>query len=685
MSVSVYQSLPRVNFRGVQDESTVNLAMPVESLGIRLPLFFTLAPWGDEAAARYVDASGAKLLYGDEILNPKSAFFTHQNVFLRSNFTGGAKALVQRVVPEDAKQGSGRLALDMVADELPVYERNPDGSFKLDALGAKIDTGTKVDGYRLQWRMVEIPTAEDSAFGVGDASDGTMVSVKDGTVSTLTPIMDMLARFRGAKNVGFRLIAPTAGSNEPADVDQNERLGTFLYRFQEVQRSSANSTSTLKRTLMGESYVPFSFKEGVVDLTTNVLYSAGDVINQAYESTDPTAFTGYGNFERMHFYTAGMEAILATLAAAEAVASGEAVQEAHLLNILTGVDANGIPYNSFVVEGPSKGGLMFGELTNHYLLGGSDGTLGTASYNTLINDMLDGLEESEIPYASIARMPFDSVWDSGFPMATKLKFAKFHGLRPDVFIHVCTQDVSQPINTPSQDSSIGITLRSTFRAMQESSEFGTKALRFAVFSCAGYLINDDYTGLVPFLEWMCLKGAEYMGAENGEMNSTYAFGRGEQNVVTRYRTHNAGTKPENAKNADWNNGVNFPEWYDMSRLFYAGIQSIYENHTSILHSYFNTQIACNLTRIGHVVWREMSGDDQLTDDEFLDAVNARVVAKTTGRYDGRVDITSNAYYNALDEALSFSWHLNIGMAGENIRTVENLAIISQRRRNEVSA
>jgi hypothetical protein len=255
-----------------------------------------------------------------------------------------------------------------------------------------------------------------------------------------------------------------------------------------------------------------------------------------------------------------------------------------------------------------------------------------------------------------------------------------------VYIHACTQDVLQPLNTPSEDSSIGITLRSHFRAMQESSEFGTKALRFAVVKSAGYLINDNYDGLVPFLEWFCLKGAEYMGAENGTMNGDARFGRGEQNVVTRYRDHNGNPLQDlNAKNNDWNNGLNSPEYYGMQQLFFPALQSIYENHTSILHSYFNTQIACNLTRIGHIVWRELSGDDTLTDDEFIDEVNRRVTLKTTGKYDSRVDITPDAHYTLLDQNLGYSWHLNIEMAGENIRSVENLAIIAQRRRNDEAA
>jgi hypothetical protein len=656
--------------------------MPGESLPIRVPLFFTLAAWGETDKARYVDGDGQELLYGKELTNPRSKFFTHQSQFIRSHFAAGGKALLQRLVPTDAKRATARLALDMVADELPVYERNADGTFKLDVNGAKVVVvGETVQGFRLQWKLVEIPAGN---YGMGQASEGGLVSAKDGEVSTLTPMIDINARHVGekGKNLGFRLSAPTINSVDPADADLQNTLGSFLYRIQMVARTDSKSTARLLTNLDGGNYVDFSMKKGAVDLANDVEYYGGKNITRSYETTDLSQFTGFGNFEKISFYDANLLDILTQLKDAEEAHTGDEIADAHLINILTGVDVNGVPYHTFVIEGPQSGGLLFTETSNQFMVGGTDGTIGVAEYNALVDSILSGLQDTNFPYADIARMPYDSVWDSGFPVETKLKFSGFHAIRPDVHVHACTQDVLKPLNSVSADSSIGVTLRSHFRASQESAEFGTKACRYSVVMSAGQLINDNYDGLVPFLEWLLIKGAEYMSAADGSMNSDFAFGRGEQNIVTRYRDHNAGTKLLGARKNDWDNGLNFAEWFDMSRLFYAGLQSIHEVHTSILHSYLNVVIACNLTRIGHIVWREMSGDSQLTDEEFLEQVVAKVNERTAGKYDGRVTITPNAYYNAQDEALGFSWHLDIGMAGDNIRTVQNLAVIAQRRRNE---
>ena len=684
MPVSALSSLPRTNFRGFRDTTPVNVAMPVESLPIRLPLFMNFAPWGDYANAGYVNAAGLGILNGSEVIDPKSKFFTHQSQFIRSHFTAGGTALFLRLKAPNAKQATFRLAIDVLADKVPLYERNNDNSLRLDEDLQPIPTGETTDGHFVMWKWVPIPNQVDGSSGymAGNKSVGTQVSSIDGSRSDLIPVIDGLGRWEGDRgnNIGFRFLAPTVRSTEPADEELNEDLGAFLYRLQVVERATRNSTAALVRTLQEESFVNFSFKQHTVNLDTEQQYYLGKVVRPAYESTDPQAFTGYGPVEKIGAYDTLIEELLTKLAAAESAFTSEEIADPHLMNFLTGVDVAGNPYHTLIVKGPADGGMNFGEMSNLYMVGGADGDVNATTYNTAVDELVSNLDNYGVPFKDIARMPYDSVFDSGFPLATKLKFANFHNIRPDVHPHVCCQDVGRRLNTPSEDASIAVTLRSHFRSMQESQEFGTRPVRFTVVGQAGYLIGDNYDGIVPFLEYLLILATRYMGAANGEMNEAQAFGRGEQNVVTRYREHNAVSQDPEIRNTNWNNGLNYTEYYDMSRLFWAGLQSIHEDHTSIFHGYINVCIACNLTRIGHIVWRELSGDSQYKDAEFLDEVMKRVTAKTTGKYDNRVDITPNAYLTDVDAKLGFPWHLDIGMAGDNIRTVENLAVVASRRR-----
>lgn len=683
-NVSIYSSMPRTVFRGIKDDSAVVISMPVSSLPIHLPLFLSLAPWGEENKARFVNASGINILYGSEVLNPKTPFFTHQSQFMRANFEGGASAMFLRLVPEEATQGSMRFGIDMVADKIPEYERNLDGSYKRDVSGNKIPTGNEVDGFRLQIRKTEIPVFSGQLdFGLGAPSVGEMTSADTGDTSTFHPFFDGMARFRGgrATNLGIRLSAPTVASGEPANDAAASRMNTFIYRIQQVKRASPMSTPTVVQAWNGRNIVDFSFTPDAEDPATNVGYDINKTVVKAFEGDTPDTFSGWGHFERIHGYDNNLSAVLGSIAAAEELITGEPI-DPNTINFLTGVDVNGIPYHSFIIEGPDLGGLLISENTTHYFEGGSDGDVSNVKYNELMDAVLEGLDAFHVPLYDIAAYPFNGVWDSGFPLATKLKFTAFHNLRPDVIVHACTQDALERLNSPTEDSSIGVALRSSFRAQQESAEFGTKAMRFFCQMNAGKLVSSDYDGIVPFLEDTMKRVAQYAGAGSGEMNPAYSFGRGSQNVITRFKDHNVISRPPAARNVDWSNGITYAEMFDIGdRIFVAGYQSMYENQTSVCHSYLNVLILNNLTRIGHIVWRNWTGDSKLTPEEFAAAIEQNVLDLARDKYDSRAEIRPVCYYTKLAQDLGYLWDLDIEAGLENMRTVERLAVIARRRRD----
>lgn len=683
--ISIYSSTPRTHFRGIKDEGAVSIAMPVDTVAMRFPLFASFSPFGDYNEPLAVDGSSIGLTHGGDVINPRSKFFNHQTLFMRTQFQGGGSAIFLRLEADGAKKATARLGIDVVKDDLPVYERNANGSYKRNSNGDLIPTGDTVEGYRAQWRVIEVPVYNgESDFGKGAEQEGSMVSASNGDASTFYPVMDFAGRWDGElyNNFGFRISAPSALDREPIDSELVEVLGARPYRFQVMQRVNANTTPFPMPTLTSEQFIDFTFIDAIDDRVGTKEYNIARTYMTAYESEKPEEFTGYGAFSDLHVYNDHIETILTILSEAEAAHKNEDVGNIHEFNFMTGSDINEIPYHTFKVEGPRDGGVLLSETSSHFMKGGNDGDVSQEAFNEKFDTMLSSLANSHIPFGDIARMPYDTVFDSGFPLETKLKFVEFHNLRPDVYPHICTQDVSKKINTPSEDSSILLTLRSHFRSQIESPEFGTKATRFALFNCAGYFPGDEYKGLVPFMEFIVLKGAEYMGSTDGKMKSSYVFGRGDRNVVTRYVRHNAGKKPLNARNSDWNNGVNYPEFFDMKRLSYMGIQSIYADHTSPLHSYFNVQIACNLTRIGHAVWRELSGDDQLDDAVFLKEVERRCNELAFEAYDDRVIPTPKAYYTALDVALGTHWHLDWECQFKNIKTTQVLSVIAQRARNE---
>lgn len=683
--ISAYSSTPRTRFIGIKDEGAVSIAMPVESVPIRFPLFAAFSPIGDYDEPLAVNGSSISLTHGNDVIQPRSKFYNHQTHFMRTHFEAGGSAIFLRLKADGAKRSTARLGIDIVEDELVQYELNADGSYRRNSEGELVPTGQTVLGHRAQLKIMEISEIDGvSTFGKAKPAEGMMVSSVDGEASTFYPLVDIEGRWDGSlyNNVGFRMFAPSALDREPIDEELVETLGARPYRLQIVQRANESSSPFVIPTMTSEQFLNFTFVDAIDDRVGAKEYNIARIFKETYETEKPEEFNGYGPFSDLHVYSDHLEDVLTLLASTESDYTNEEIENIHTFNFMTGSDLNEIPYHTYRVEGPRDGGILMSENTAHFLRGGDDGDVSQTAFNEKFDDMLTSMSVSHIPFEDIARMPFDSIFDSGFPLETKLKFVEVHNLRPDVYPHVCTQDVSKPINSPSEDSSVLLTLRSMFRSQIESPEHGTKATRFALFNCAGYLADDDYKGLVPFMEFIMLKGAEYMGAASGKMNSAYVFGRGDRNVVTRYVRHNAGKKPLTARNNDWNNGVNYPEFYDMKRLSYMGLQSIYADHTSPLHSYFNVQIACNLTRIGHVVWRELSGDDQLDDAVFLKEVERRCNELVFEMYDDRVVPEPRAYYTALDTDLGTHWHLDWICKFKNIKTTQTLTVIAQRARNE---
>jgi len=676
-------SLPRTVIRGFKDNSGTPQVLEEESLPIHLPLFPLFTEWGPADDALLVGGGGANAIYGANSFDGGTKYGTHQTELASRVLSAANLAFIRRLVPEDAATARLRLCMDVLKTEVPAYERRDDGKYRLDESGQPIPTGSTIQGLKVKW--IALPIDED--FGIAEVLEGTQQAA-DGTPSELYPIADLEARFPGERgnNIGFRMVAPTSLSSEPANLDLIEELGAFIYRFYVVRRADAASTAVIANTMFGEQYVPFTFKPNSKDRSTGQEYFADDVILQAYESEDPEEFAGYGHFARIKLYHENLQEVLsAALEVEEEYGLLPQVETPeHCINLLTGVAASGVPYYALIVDGPGEGGLLFSESSNHFAQGGSDGTLGAEAYDQAVATELEYFGEGEIPYFDTAMYPFSCMYDTGFSMETKKKFSNVLQRR-DVWLAICTQDANRPLNSASEESSMAVALRAHFRSVPESEYYGTQTCRVVIVGHAGNLVGSRYKGILPFVVAFGEKCARYMGAATGYMNPNANFERAPGSTVSGFIRHNAKFKPVIAKNRDWNNGLIFAQNFDRKSIHWPGLQTIYDDNTSVLNSFFNMVIACNLTRIGERAWRVFVGDSQSENSEFLALIDEYIVEQTNGRYHDRVDVTPRSYYTAADEQRGYSWHTDITFSGQGIKTVETLTIISERRGNEDGA
>lgn len=684
-NISIASSLPRSIIRGFKDESGTPQVFEEESLPIHLPLIPLFTQWGPADDAILTGGKGFNAIFGSDSLDYTKPYAVHQTAIANAVLPSGNLAFIRRLVSPDAKTARLRIGLDLVAHDVPEYERNIDGSFRRDNAGALVPLNTTVPGYRGRWstRLISEVNGVDD-FGQASPSEGDLVAV-GGDLSTFYPFLDVEVRFIGSRgnDLGFRLAAPTLKSPSPVNADLVQEAGAYIYRFYSVARQDNRSTASIKTTRQGEQFIDFSLKEGVIDRNTELAYFADDVLLEGYEASNPEEFSGYGSFAKLHFYKNEIS-IMNNLIYAKEASFGlieAAITPEQTVNLLTGQSVSGIPYHSFILDGAADGGLMFTESTNHWCVGGSDGALGNAAFDQLVSEELSAFDSGPIPYSDSAMYPFSCFYDSGFSIGTKKKFNAILS-RPDVWFVASTQDASLDLNTNSEESSIASALRAYFRSVPESEYFGTGACRVVVMGNAGELIGSGYKGILPFTVAFARKCAEYMGAAEGNMADASSFDSAPGNIVRDFKNHNAVFKPALARNQDWQNGLVFAQNFDRNSIFWPGLQTIYANNTSILNSFFNMVICCNLTRIGERAWRNFTGDSKLKNEQFVARVDAYIIEQTNGRYDNRGVITPKSYYTAGDEQRGYSWHTDITFAGQGMKTVETLTIIAKRRDEE---
>lgn len=676
-SVSMASSLPRTEVLGFKDVSGRGQPLEIVNLPIFLPFCPLLTSWGPSDAANLVSGEGFSTIYGADNFYPGSPFLSHQAAMLQKVLQTGAMALVRRMKPADAKTATLRIWADIVADKIDQYERNVDGTFKRTN-GELVPTGEKLDGFRVRFHVDE--PGEDN-LRQASRTTGTLVNA-DGQTSTMYPLIDVEARFFGAKgsNIGLRLVSPTTLSSTPADAELSEEQGAYPYRLALVERANKNSTGQVLMNLNGEPFVEFTLKTGVVDPKTNINYSYDKRILKAFENNDPEVFSGYGPLKSFHVYDAEVKAVAELLYSTEqdyGLIDGEVTPE-HTINIFGATNINGVPYYSVKLEGPAAGGVLFGENSTHWLLGGADGTVTPAAYDQMVAEELNVFGEGEIPYADRASYPMSAFIDTGFTLPTKRLMGNIMAVRPDVWVLASTQDVLEPLNTPEEDSSIGATLRNALALIPESEFYNTGACRAVVMKHAGTYLDSEYNGILPFTIDFAVKVATYMGGER--MRTGFAPDNSFYRVVTRFVDHNAKFRHVKPRNTDWQAGISSAEPFDhRGQVFFPGIQTVYHDNTSVLNSFFPMAICCHLNRIGELAWRMFTGDSRMTANEYAVNVDRFIEGQIKDKYDGRADITPRSYYTPADTQRGYSWHTDIEGLFDGMKTVEVLTVVAGRR------
>lgn len=679
---------PAAILEGIQDVSGRRVDPEPEQLPIFLPHVFLYAPSGDENAL-HLNAADAKRIFGDDALNYRSPYANHSTAFINEVLLkSGQSAVYQRIIPTGAKRPNLRFGAEVVESVVEIYERNPDGSQKLDRAGKPNETGETRPGVIVKWSVQPIgPGTEDNpdGIGLGVTKEGTLTG-SAGEKSTFYPFFDLdHAHFgKDGDNVGVRLMAPTLRSSSPADESLMTRLGAFMYRLQMLKRPNARSTPVITQDLNSAPFVDFTLRPNSYDDRTNREYHADDVVIPSYRSVDPTSGFApiYGPLREFHVYQANVDAVLAKIYSKEHALQPtwpDVPESKYLVNVLTGRDVYNNPLHSLVVQGTLEGGVVFSETSVQYLQGGADGVMSDEAFNVSVKEQFDNFGGLANQYLDIARFPQSVYVDTGFNIDTKKSMLKVLGARKDVWVCLSTQDVSLKQNDQATESSMAIALRTAAEQFPEAELYGTSVVRAAIVGQSGYLINSAWKKLVPGTFEIAYALSQYCGSGDGVMKGRFAADITPNNKVKLLKGLQTTWKSDPNRIKDWDNGMIWAQSYDTRSDFYAGMQTVYRDDTSILNALINMIICVEVQKVNFRVWRDFTGRSDLTPAQRADRINRRVRELVKDRFDERVVIVPDTYETKYDEQRGYSETCKIHVYGNNMKTVTSFTVVAHRR------
>lgn len=693
MVQNIVNGAPQVVALGIDDVSTRAPVATPEVLPTHLPKVWLYGPTGP-SDPQLLSGADIAAMYGSAALDMRSKYATHMTQLISTLNAAGNAMMCERVIPVDAPPPANvRYYLDVLPVQVDEYQRNTDGSYKLDVNGQPVTTGTKIAGFKVKWVTAPIApgTGGEDMFGQGTVMPGDQTDVASSTQSNRYPIFDEEFPHQGSLGNQFasRFTAPTEASSSGPNSISLTTDRVYPFRLQMLQKQSVNTTPQIVSTQSAEAYINFTLKPGQISSQTDALTYLGSLFPKSYQLlNDASGLPNiYGPVGRFKIYQANIDTLLAQFYAAEKPlidafsdfdAANPDADEMYLFNLFTGVSSQNVPYHSFLVDTTSANATRFTENSLVYLSGGGDGTMNETLFAGLVSASVKQYADPLSVLLDDARYPESIIYDSGFPLQTKYDLLSALAIRKDIAVILSTHDVLGDVLTASEESALAVALRTRAENYPESDYFGTGVARCAIIGRSGTMTNSLYGKPLPLLIEFASKMAKYMGAGSGIWNSTYSFDGAPGNQVEMFTDVNVTYTPVTVRNKDWDNGLVWVQYFDRRSLFWPAFKSVYNNDTSVLTSIITVMGCIEAEKVGQRAWRQFTGNAKLTDLQLIDRVGKFVDTNTNQRFDSRFVIQPDVYFTDADTARGYLWSLKIRLYANKMKTVQVLSIATYR-------
>lgn len=683
--VTITTGMPKAYLTGINDKSRRTVQNEPEVLPTHLPKIYLFAKTGP-LSPQLVVGNSRNLMYGDETFDERSKFATHATVLANRVNSYGNAAMIQRVIPEDAgPKASIRLSFDLLETLIPEFERNSDGSFKLDDDGLKKPTGQTIAGVAGMWVAKRIPAGE---IGLATEMPGTQTDGANQSVSF--PIADLEVPHFGSdgNNSGLRIWSRTIAGLNPLDdrILANEKV--YPFNMAVLRRDDELSTGRIYRTLSNETEVQVCFKPDTVDRNTEQLLYAGDVFLQAYQDLESqTAPAQYGPFGAMHLYNESIEKVLAKVWEKEVpfidensdIFGVDVEDEKFLINIIGATSSKNVPYHALQIATVGENVVRLSENSVFYAEGGSDGTLNEQVFADLVAAEVSEYANPNSELTDMTLHPESIIYDSGFPLATKYALCKFLAIRKDTMVVLGTHDTLGRTLTASQESSLALALRTRLQLYPESEIHGTHVCRGMIVGRSGKMIGTRYSKRLPLTLEIAAKAADYMGASNGRWKPGRSFDSAPLSEVSNFTDINVTFTPDSVRNKDWGNCLVWVQAFKRKTVFFPALKTVYNDDTSVLNSFFTVMACVELEKVGFRSWKQFTGSDKRSNAVLKQDVEKWIAEDVKDRFDNRFIIIPEVYFTDRDLERGYSWSTRIKIGADNMKTANVMELEAYRK------
>lgn len=683
---TIVNAAPGVVGLGTQNLSSAPYARAVEQLPQHCPKYFIFAQKGPVSEELLVGGD-RELMYGADTFAERSAWFSHQTLHSNGVNAEGNAAMYVRMVPPDAgPKPTLRVFLDVLQTQVDLYERNADGSIKLDVAGDPIVTG-KTAGHRVKFVVENFTTTAESAnFGSATIQPGDQVDTTTGVQSQRWPIYEMEHSFFGGNGnlAGIRMWPQTIDNTSMLPTKLMAREKVFPFNFSVIRKNDTLSTAAPVETVFGEQSITVVFKPDVVDpVSTTRLYFGERAVDDYQSLTDVRYAKLYGEFGRIKVYQDNIDTLLSQFLAAEVdyIDSnsdfGPTDADKYLFNFISGVSTQNVPYHSYIFTDATNS-VRFTATTNVYAAGGSDGTMNDQVLADLVSAYMDRYLDPKDELMDLAQHVESHIYDTGFPLETKYKLINFISERKDTFVVLSPNVFGQEPLTSAEEYSVASALQSRLSLHPESTYFGTPVFRAVIQGNTGRVRGSQIVQPVPLTYELGVKSARYMGASNGSWKNGYNFDGYPGSVVEKQFDLSILWVPDDTRNRNWDAGLNWVSRYDRHSFYFPAIKTVFDDDTSVLTSYLTACAIGYLNKVANLAHRTFSGTSGLTPAQFTKKVNDFVIEQVRGIFDSRFIVVPRAEFTSVDQILNYSWTLPIDIYAAGMETVMTTYVVARR-------